>query len=1384
MTSPDDSQPSGVPAPRSHSPSVIGMGSCYALGTFTDNFYKQAAILLAAATQMTSMQSVATVLFSLPFILCSAWAGWLADRMVKKHIVVAAKVVELLALLVGSVMLVNGIWTGILAVIFFMGLQATVFSPALNGSIPEHFSVAQVPRVNSLIKLASTAAVLAGVAMAGVFLDLRPDSLGGVLPSFGIEDASAYGRAAASAFIVLVAVIGVLTAFTIQKHPSAASKGQKMLPFPWSGPIDSVRHVLECRKDEQLFLVLLAEAYFYGIAAISVISIANLADGLGYSNTMASLLSAVLMIGIAVGSIIAGRTTAESWRRLLFPAATGMGLFLMLTAFAPVFSAGGPGSLFLIGNPQLCWLFFTLFLCGVCGGVYLIPLASFIQVRPAANEKGKVLGVSNFMSFVAIAVFGAAFGVIRLLPPAMTFVVYGIATMCFAPLVVGRRLRHLDDLSMKDAASNPLAWILRGILALRYKVTEKGLDAIPAVVPQVSAECSGLPESLEGGQPVHCKPGVLFLPNHPALIDPPMVFSRIAGLAPRPLADANQMRGLVQGTVAKLMHVVTIPDLRKDGKGGARGVKKAMESIIAALRQGDNVLLYPSGRVYRSSREELGANSAVAQILAEAPETRVVLVRTTGLWGSSFGYASGKVPNFMRLLLRGIVAVLANGLFFTPRRQVMMEFEEPADLPRDGDKMKLNRYLEQFYNVAERPATAVPRYFWQGSAPVALPEATAATATAAAQDVPDGVREAVYTILRQSADLTEDHPLSPDLTLSGDVGLDSLSLMEVATAIESEFGYPVPNLEVLATVGDCLLAATGTLDMGEAGDSRAVPDAWFSMDAAPEGHEPLYMPEHTANILEAFLHHARKAPSQPFLADRAGVRTRRQALTGVLALSRKLEHVPGDRLGIMLPAAPAATVVWLAALLAGKEPVMLNWTVGSHNMRHCIALSGISHAVTSSALLDKLEGQGTPLDDMPVEWLAAEDMATGLSLPGKLSAAARAWLHCLGLRGVVSTARVPQTAAVLFTSGSEAAPKAVPLTHSNLMTNAGDVVSMLKVSRRDRILAMLPPFHSFGLMVGMVLPASTGIAAAYHPNPTESAPLVFLVRDYRLTLLGATPTFLEAMLQRVRGTSNMESVRYAFVGAEKCPDRVYKIFAECCPKAALCEGYGITECSPVVSVNTPDNTKPGTIGFLLPSVHAAFVKEEEAPFVEAGAGTAETQGGGDANGIRRARVAPGESGMLLVRGKSIFAGYLGGASDPFVEFEGERWYRTGDLVEQDSEGRLTFKGRLKRFVKIGGEMISLPQMETVLQAALASRSDLPNDGKPFVAIEARPGSEDAGQAEILAFATLDLTTQEVNRAFKEAGLAALYSVKRVIKVTEIPLLGSGKTNYRALQALV
>lgn len=410
---------------------VTKLATCFSLGNFTDNFFKQVVVLLAAGLQLPNEQAIAAVLFSLPFVLFSSWAGWIADHYSKKTVVVAAKSLEFIALSLGCYSLFTVWWDGILLTVFLMGVQSTFFSPALNGSIPENFERHNVPRINALIKLSSTVAMLLAVSFAGLVMDLRP----GLLPHVSFAEGETYGRLMAGSVPVIIAIIGLFIALALQKRPASVQTKEKNT-FPWSGPVASLRHFFETRNDGQLFTVLLAEGFFYGIAVVLVLNVVNMATELGFSKTTSSFLSSIVMVGIAVGAIFAGRFSAESWRKILVPALVGISIFLFLAGFTTMM----PTELF-----QLYWLSGSLFLIGVCGGFYLIPLASFIQVRPKDRDKGKILGVSNFFSYIAITLWGVIFLIIKNFPTNTIFFIYAAICFSFALLYVQRKIRQFKE---------------------------------------------------------------------------------------------------------------------------------------------------------------------------------------------------------------------------------------------------------------------------------------------------------------------------------------------------------------------------------------------------------------------------------------------------------------------------------------------------------------------------------------------------------------------------------------------------------------------------------------------------------------------------------------------------------------------------------------------------------------------------------------------------------------------------------------------------------------------------------------------------------------------------------------------------------------------------
>lgn len=694
---------------------LASMGVSYGLGTFNDNFFKQAALLLAAVYQQSEVQANATILFALPFVVFSAWAGWLADRLNKKHLVVSSKVLELAAMLTALLSLVLMNWTMVLAVIFIMGLQSTIFSPALNGSIPELFPAAQVPRVNALLKMATTVTILMGIALAGIPLDMdAPAFLSGLLP----EGERPFGRVLIGVIAVLVSVVGIIASLRIagREKPNAPNA-----PFPLLGPVDSFAHAAEClRYSPALFVSLVGEAVFYGVSSFVVVCIANLGvNALHISPTVTSLLSAALMIGVAAGALYAGRRPAIDWLTLVFPAYVFLGIGLLFSGLAIFF----PTPLALV------YLFIVFLFTGVSGGIYLIPLVSNIQLMPPAGEKGKTLGISNFGSFSAIIISGVFLHLLGRLNPAALLSGCGLA-MLLCAIPISRAIKKIPGVSLVDQAKISLAgFIVRGLLSLRYRVRATGLDTI------------------QPGGPF------LILPNHPGLMDPVIIMSLLYGLRPRPLGDQAQLGSFFGKIAARLMNAVIIPDIRRDGISARDQVRAGMDTIMAALRQGDSVLFYPSGRIYRSRHEKIGSNSGVARIISGLNETghlydpetgkgvRILLARMSGLWGSSFSYAGArKAPHFTGEFLRGIRSVLLNLIMFTPRRRIDVEFVEalPAQLyevmgiDRSAPSGKtahsgkarraLNAWLDDFYNAVSTPPTAVPRHFLLGRKARQLPE--------------------------------------------------------------------------------------------------------------------------------------------------------------------------------------------------------------------------------------------------------------------------------------------------------------------------------------------------------------------------------------------------------------------------------------------------------------------------------------------------------------------------------------------------------------------------------------------------------------------------------------------------------------------------------------
>lgn len=863
----------------------------------------------------------------------------------------------------------------------------------------------------------------------------------------------------------------------------------------------------------------------------------------------------------------------------------------------------------------------------------------------------------------------------------------------------------------------------RFILGLRYHVKISGLEKIK--------------------QPEKSSRGILFLASHPALIDP---FILLVHLYPhfkcRTLGDEDQLSRPGLSWWADKFGVIRLPDVATHGTTALAGAKQSLDKCGQLLARGENILLYPAGHIMRSRTENIGGNSGIETLLKAAPDARVVFIRTRGLWGSAFSRASGRYPDIKAIARRAVKALLVNAIFFMPKREVEITMHEPKDFPATAGRLEMNSFIENFLNQDAPPNTYVPYSRLERGGIRALPEPEKRKADVKPDKIPTATKKLV---LEKLTDLTGSSDIDPRKNLSKDLGLDSLSRLELVIWIEQEFGFQVSNPDMLETVTDVFAAAAGESLVGRVDSLIPVPDQWFKR--RPSYSAPDITIPSAGTLTAAFLQTAAAQPGMPILADQStGVKTYRDIITALLVLKPLLEQIPGKHIGIMMPAAAISPIMWLASLFAGKTPVLFNWTVGERHINHMKNLLNIETILTSRKLVVKLKSQGVKFGTAEETFSFIEDLAGNVSLFHKLRAKLFSYISWRTLQ----SAPVPETAAILFTSGSESMPKAVPLTHQNLFANIRDIKAVKALRPSDIFIGFLPPFHSFGLTITVILPLIAGLRTVYHSNPTEGGILARLISHYKVSVMPGTPTFLNGILKGA-GKNDLTTLRIGVTGAEKCPEHVYNSLQRMCPDMKILEGYGITECSPVVSVNRPENPVPFSIGRIMDSLEYVILDEPTGK-----------------------PCPPGQQGILLVRGPSVFNGYLhhDGAS-PFVEYQGHEYYRTGDLVEENQDGILFFKGRLKRFIKLGGEMISLPAIEEILIKEFSPDN---SDG-PVLAVESI--SEDT--PEVTLFTTIDITRDSANKTIRNAGLSSLHNIRSVVKVENIPVLGTGKTDYRTLK---
>ncbi len=524
----------------------------------------------------------------------------------------------------------------------------------------------------------------------------------------------------------------------------------------------------------------------------------------------------------------------------------------------------------------------------------------------------------------------------------------------------------------------------------------------------------------------------------------------------------------------------------------------------------------------------------------------------------------------------------------------------------------------------------------------------------------------------------------------------------------------------------------------------------------PEITSPAFDPRRTqTTIFEALLDAAARHGAKKEIvvdADRQTL-TYRRLIQGAMVLGAKLAAItpPGSPVGVMLPNAAGALVTLMALNAYGRTIAMLNFTAGARNLASAIRTAPVRVLLTSRRFIEtaKLEDviahleRVEPVPGKRLKIVYLDDLRAEIGAIDKASGAAKA----LFARSVHRRHKVKpdQPAVILFTSGTEGAPKGVVLTNANLVANAFQILAHAgdMLTPADVVLNPLPMFHSFGLTAAGLMPLLGGMKVSLYPSPLHYKQVAKTIRQTGATVLFATDTFLQGYA-RAAEPGDLASIRYVIAGAERVKEQTRAMWDRV--GALILEGYGATECSPVIACNLPHINKPGSVGPILPGIEARLTPVE---------------------GIH-------EGGRLSVSGPNVMAGYMLADMPGVVQPPEEGWHDTGDIVTIDGHGLVTIRGRAKRFAKIGGEMVSLAAVEALAATLWPDAQHvvvaLPDErkGEQLVLVTDKP---DADKAAVLAFA-------------KSQGVPELWVPRAVLVVGSIPVLGSGKVDLSATLDLV
>lgn len=851
----------------------------------------------------------------------------------------------------------------------------------------------------------------------------------------------------------------------------------------------------------------------------------------------------------------------------------------------------------------------------------------------------------------------------------------------------------------------------------------------------------------------------LILPSHVALMDPAIIYAYLRWkwtLCPVVVDDYYNKP--ILNIFFRWMKAVEVADIERHEEKDL-DAQMIMKQLIARLEKNKNVLLYPQWEMARQWFQSIIGKKTAFYAVQQAPKwTKVLTVNINWLRGSRSSRAwTWHSPKLFWFLLKGFLFTIVDLIFFVPKRDVKIEIKDMTEELQKITKKwvdKFNQELEKIYNKKwEEKLEYISWLFWCNTVKKHKEPEIIEWSIKELQrtsfnwliNIPEDIQQKVISIIQK---IKPEYKWKIDLNtnLILDCFFDSLNMSELKSTVQSTFSNTSnPPLLDLKTVWDVAMMAIWKSALNE--DLK--PCEWTNVKDKKMIYSyirPIINKDSTILSVMKESFQARWMDDSFCYDESFWHQTVKDFLIKAYLISNILKRYPWERVAIMLPSLSATALLVVACYLAEKVPVMLNRTLSEEAFSHCLKSQDIKTILTAKSFLQKI--QRPRLQNYEMNFI--EDMLSSISIMQKLKAVNQS-------KKLKLPKHISNIAVVLFTSWSEALPKTVELTHQNLLQDLLWAAGIIELKTGEVQICYLPSFHSFGFALWIILPLISKWRIVFSSNPNDSANIAKLINHTKPVFLASTPTFLRWVVQSAKW-NQIESLRIAIVWAERCPNDLFTKFTKKAPNATIVEWYGITECSPIIAVNpVKRNHKIKKWTVWLP-INWEKVKILELETLK--------------------EVKEKQEWMIYVKWSNIFSGYVDKKLEsPFVEIDGEMWYQTGDLWFIDKDGYLSVSGRLKRFVKIAWEMISLPAIESTLARKwkLASWEEC-------LAIETQEKSD--WSVYFVLFTTENIDLHEANSYLHEQWVSNLVHIDEIRQIDNIPMLWTWKVDHVQLQKIM